>query len=360
MNWHKTLFPNSVLLCSVLSAQENTTLDALNQRLCKLENTVHHSANPSSLLAPGFFVQVDLLFWQAREDGLSYAIVADNPRGFDIFPRDFHVKEPEFEWDFGFRVGLGYGGRSDGWDVFAQWTRFVTDAEDKGSISSGKFFLPVWADPNFHPFPFEHITEAEAHWKLQFNEIDVRLGRGYCISKFLTARPFIGPSSVWIDQHYHIEYEKPAIFTIPTRKDHIHIHNAFFGIGASAGCELRFRFTRNLSLLTRGLGAIYAGRFEISRKEKLESILGNKFFKIKQDIHAGRAATALEMGLCWEHSIQNKYYVRAELCYDIHYFFKQNQMPRLIARPLTRTPTYFSDQGDLALQGGSFSVTVGF
>ena len=147
MNWPKMLFSSVVLTCSAASAQQKTTLSTLNERLCKLENKVHHTANPPSLLAPGPFVDVELLFWQAREDGLSYAIAASNPLMFDIFPKEFQIKELEFEWDFGFRLGLGYGGKSDGWDLFALWTRFLTDAEDKGSISSSQFFLPIWADP---------------------------------------------------------------------------------------------------------------------------------------------------------------------------------------------------------------------
>ncbi len=311
-------------------------------------------------MAPGFFIQADLLFWQARETGLSYAIIASNPLILEILPRNFDIKEPEFEWDFGFRLGVGYGGKSDGWDLFSLWTRFVTDAHDKGTISSDKFFLPIWGNPSFLAFPFEHITEAEAHWMLHFDEIDAGIGRGFYISKFLTMRPFAGPSAVWINQHYHIEYEKPAIRNLPIRRDRIHLKNDFFGIGARVGCELRFRFTRSLSLLTRGSGAIYAGHFEVQRKEKLDSILGDQFYKITQNIRAGRAATGLEMGFCWEHGIQNKYYVRAELCYDIQYFFKQNQMPRVLSKVMSTSPTYFSDQGDLTLHGGSFSVTFGF
>jgi len=230
-----------------------------------------------------------------------------------------------------------------------------------GTISSEKFFLPIWAHPNYNIHPLDHITEAEAHWMLHFNAIDAGVGRGFFISKYFTVRPFIGPSSVWIDQHYHLEYEKPPLLAgTPARKDRIHLTNDFFGIGARIGCELRFHLFQSLSLLTRGAGAIYAGHFEVRRKEKLESNLGNQFFKVTENIHAGRAATSLEMGLCWEHAMHHKRYIRAELCYDIQYFFKQNQMPRVISRVLDPSQTFLYDQGDLTLHGGSFSVTLGF
>jgi Legionella pneumophila major outer membrane protein precursor len=360
MKWHPWIFSSFLLFAGFACAEENAALENIDCRVTKLEKTFRRASNPPALLAPGFFFQADLLFWQARETGLSYAIVASEPVILELLPRNFYVKEPEFEWDFGFRVGLGYGLKSDGWDLFSLWTRFVTDAHDKGSISSDRFFLPIWADPNFTPLPFDQISEAEAHWTLHFNQIDAGVGRGFYFSKFFSIRPFIGPSAVWINQHYHIKYVKPAIAILPARTDHIHLENEFFGIGAAAGCDLSFRLTRAVSLFTRGTAAIYAGRFEVSRKENLESIFGGQKFHVSQVIHAGRPATALEMGLSWEHGIQKKYYVRAELCYDIHYFFKQNQMQRIISKAMSVSPTFLSDQGDLALHGGSFSVLFGF
>src|SRR5579862_9094699 len=355
---NRLLFSSFLLLTAAECAPD---LQNLNQRLDRLEKTFHHTGNSPALLAPGPYFQVDHLFWQARETGLPYAILANQPLILEVLPRQLTIKEPDFEWDFGFRLGIGYGLKRDGWDFFSQWTRFVTDAHDNGSISpsSSKFFLPIWAHPDFNFPAFDHITETEAHWMLQFNAIDAGLGRSFYISKYFVVRPFIGPSSVWIDQHYHIEYEKPPILARGhERTDHIHLKNAFFGIGARVGCELRFHFTKALSLLTRSAGAIYAWRFEVTRKEKFETILlGPQTYDVDQTIHAGRAATSLEMGFCWEHAMHNNRYVRVELCYDVHYFFKQNQMERVISKIMNPSLTFLSDQGDLSLHGGSFSFT---
>lgn len=342
--------------------QGTPPLERLNRRLNKLEKTMRRTANPSALLAPGPFAQVDLLFWQAREDGLSYAIIANQPSFLEITPKEFNIKEPQFEWDFAFRLGAGYGNKRDGFDLFAQWTRFFTDARDTGNnLSSGKFFLPIWAHPNFNGFPFDPISDTEAHWTLHFNEIDAGIGRSFYISKFFTVRPFVGPSSVSIDQKYKVKYKKPPISNIPERKDTVHLKNDFFGIGARAGCELRFHFIKGLSLMTRGSAAIYAGRFKVRRQEKFSSaVLGDQSFYIPQNIHLGRAATSLESGFCWEHGINHKAYIRAELCYDLEFFFKQNQMLRVISEVASPSGTFLADQGDLVLQGGSFSVTVGF
>jgi hypothetical protein len=356
---------NKLLLSSFLflsCAECTPALQNLKERLDHLEKTFHHTGNSPALLAPGPYFQVDLLFWQARETGLPYAIIANEPLILGVLPKKMTIKEPNFEWDFGFRLGAGYGLKRDGWDFFGQWTRFVTDAHDNGSISSSSFFLPIWAHPDFSTLPFDPITETKAHWMLQFNAIDAGLGRSFYISKYFVLRPFIGPSSIWIHQHYHIEYEMPSIPAGgPEYTDRIHLKNAFFGIGARVGCELRFHFTKALSLLTRGAGAIYAGRFEVTRTEKFNTtLLDPQTYDIDQPIHAGRAATSLEMGFCWEHALHHNRYVRIELCYDIHYFFKQNQMQRVISKTMSPSLTFLSDQGDLSLHGGSFSLTLGF
>jgi hypothetical protein len=354
------------LFCATLSlffqaqaAEQGAAIQNLDSRLTRLETELKHAANSPSLPVAGPFFQADLLFWQARENGLAYAVIASAPLVLDLLPSDFEIKEPEFEWDFGFRVGLGYGGKSDGWDIGAQWTRFFTDAHDLGTISSQKFFLPVWAHPNFNAFGFDPIRTTDAHWKLHFNKIDAGIGRGFYVTKYFTARPFAGPSAIWIHQHYHIEYDQLSLGPIPALNNKIHLRNAFFGIGVQVGCDLNFHLTRPLSLFTRGSGAIYAGHFEIRRKETFRS-LTNESFKLSHNLHAGRAAVALEMGFAWEHAMQDSYYIRAELCYDIHYFFKQNQMPRVISHAMSPLSTYFVDQGDLALHGGSFSVRLGF
>ncbi|HEY2811548.1 MAG TPA: Lpg1974 family pore-forming outer membrane protein [Rhabdochlamydiaceae bacterium] len=350
-------------LCSTAMgyAQKTPSVDSLNRRVAVLENDYKRAANPPLISSRSAFIEGDVLFWQARETGLEYLIDAVQPSS-SFLPKEFDIKAPEFEWDFGSRVGLGYNPGWDGCDLFVQWTRFFTDAHDNGLLTASpnqSFFSP-WSNPNFTIFPVAQIIEAEAHWKLHFDTIDLELGRAFFMTKFLVLRPFIGPSSIWINQRYKLEYEANGI--IARRrvfKDRIKLKNFFFGLGARAGGEMNFHFTTALSLMAKGALAIYAGKFDVDRKEKMQNTLNTTTFDIDDNFRAGRAATTLAMGFRWEHFTSKKWYVRAELCYDIQFFFKQNQFIRDMA-PFNKNSDFLSDKGDLSLHGGSFSLTLGF
>ncbi len=355
-----------LLLGSYLFAEEDSipeicTEEKLEERLCKIEHAFHSKVNPLATIAPTFFLIGDVLYWQARETGLAYAVTASDTVIGTLLPHDFEVSEPEFDWDFGFRVGFGYNAEKDGWDTSIVWTRLHTKAIDQGMLASGEFFLPLWSSPDFIVTPPMVITSTDAHWKLHFNELDWNLGKAYHPTKFLVMRPFIGPSAVRIEQEYHIKYRRAVL----TEEDHIHIENEFKGIGARAGCDLQFLLGREWSLMAKASAAIYSGYFDIDRDEDFESPFGKESFDIDQKIHVARPATSLSLGLNWEHKFLRRCaFFRANLSYDIQYFFKQNQMPRVIGKPFTSTvipfDTFIADQGDLNLHGGSFSLTYGF
>ena len=355
------LLANSLLWGEEEYTPEFCTPEYLEERLCKIEQTFNHKTNPSATIAPTFFVIGDVLYWQARETGLAYAVTCCDAAIGTLNPRDFDVSEPEFDWDFGFRVGLGYNCEKDGWDTSIEWTRLHTKAIDQGMLPPGEFFLPLWSHPNFIVTPPLRIMRTEAHWKLHFNEYDWNLGKAFHVAKFFVLRPFVGPSAVRIEQHYHIKYTR----AIDMEEDHIHLKNDFWGIGARAGCDVQFLLGREWSLMGKASAAIYSGRFKIDRDEEFESVFGEESFDTDQTIHISRPATSLSIGLNWEHKFLRRCaFFRANLSYDMQYFFKQNQFPRLIAKSFVDTPipndTYLADQGDLNLHGGSFSLTYGF
>ncbi len=43
---------------------------------------------------------------------------------------------------------------------------------------------------------------ALASWRLNFNTLDLSLGRNYFVGRFLSLHPYLGIRAVWIDQNY--------------------------------------------------------------------------------------------------------------------------------------------------------------
>lgn len=173
-------------------------------------NKITPSANPDVHRWADPYLTADFIWWKAVEQGLDYGF-----NGTTTFAHDADkgkLKHPKFSYEPGFKVGFGLKGRHDGWDFFAQYTRLVTDSDDtKSHINSDSDGdSQVQSNivvPEFNNFNSFWAEEAEAKWNLNFNVIDLELGRNFWISKRLTLRPFVGLKFDWTTQKFHVEYE---------------------------------------------------------------------------------------------------------------------------------------------------------
>lgn len=95
-------------------------------------------------LLPGHFAQQDAcnvtlsgsaLYWKAYEEGLDYAIKSSSGVSFID---EGNVKRMKFDWDWGFRLDLGYQIPHQKMDLDLIWTRYETD----GSTSTSPGFPP--------------------------------------------------------------------------------------------------------------------------------------------------------------------------------------------------------------------------
>ena len=76
-------------------------------------------------------VSLEGLYWNSHQDGMEYAInndifVPPTPTPAEIEQLnnliDAEYLNPDFNWEGGFRVGVGYNSTHDGWDLTAYWT----------------------------------------------------------------------------------------------------------------------------------------------------------------------------------------------------------------------------------------------
>ncbi|NGX46352.1 MAG: hypothetical protein K940chlam2_01542, partial [Chlamydiae bacterium] len=164
-----------------------------------------------------FVLTVAGFYWNAYQDGMEYAIDNQvvNPdvsggtnAGLNNLI-DASYKNPDFSWDFGFKLGIGYNTTHDGWDVGAVWTHFRTSSHThiEAEAADNHTLLPLWSAfaPSTGGGGVLWATDIESHWKLNIDLVDIDLGRQFWTSKYLTMRPHIGLRLAWIKQEYQIE-----------------------------------------------------------------------------------------------------------------------------------------------------------
>lgn len=348
------------LCASAESGKQRASIpESYDDRICAVEKRLDRGYNAPFQKGRGLLLSADALYWTARETGLAYALKVDNTTVLHTDELEYKVKQPEYDWDFGFRTSLGYSFQRDGWDLSLSWTHFFTHAEHQGSLAKSDGYIPIWASPNFLLLSYT-ADQAEAKWKLNFNQVDLLLGRGFYVGKYFIVRPFFGPSGLWIDQHYNLEYDRKQ--HIPG-SDHVKFKNAFKGVGLNAGCDLLFAFRHGWSIYGKAAGGLYYGDFEIKRKEKYVNMMGNPFqLSAKHHLRVGAPAIAVAMGFRWDHPFsKERYSFSAKLMWEHLLFFSQNQLFRFITPSSSSMgSSYVANQGDLTLQGGSFSLLFGF
>ncbi|MCB1106948.1 MAG: MOMP family protein [Chlamydiia bacterium] len=200
------------------------------------------------------FLTGDFIYWTVRQDGLLYAVsgagagVSGSVHGLD------------WNWDPGFKVGLGFNLPHDGWDLFAEYTWIHSDARDsteQAAVTSN--LIPYWVVSGSADF----LTRASANWDVHYNNLTLDLGRNAYLSQYMKLRLFAGLHTAWIDQDYKAEYT-----TIANAIHRLDLDQDFWGIGLRAGLNNSFQFTKDFSFFADLALSILWGQFDLSRLER--------------------------------------------------------------------------------------------
>ncbi|MBS0620688.1 MAG: hypothetical protein JSS61_04430 [Verrucomicrobia bacterium] len=279
---------------------------------------------PSCLIGTGFILETDVLYWQADVGGLTYAIEEESK-----------AKNPEFEWDFGFKLGLGYALAHDDWELLLRFTSLQThtDAHHDGAV-----FLPTWQLENGIP---SFVDDVTMHWRLHLGLLDTVLIRRLELARTLGVDVEFGARVGWIRQKFNLEYR-------PDPAEWIHTKNKFWGIGPYLNLGAEWRFAKRWNFFGRvGVSAL-AGEIYLHQAEATfdkEEILGihNTFWLVLPTLEG-------DMGVSWQTC-----HVRVALAWNQAVFFSQNQLMHL-----KNTGTFFSNQGDVGIHGVQLGATFYF
>ncbi len=313
------------------------------------------------------FLRGDFLYWYARETSLTYAqrftVKSTQPallpsqltESFIAFPKEYDSLNAK--WNPGLRIGLGFNGTCDGWDLSTDWTYYRNSSSKSSSAPfEGNLSFPIegqqalsnpWVDNAFFlvmpdtPFFNEKIS---ASWRLTFNQIDLTLGRKYWLSDCFSLRPFGALRGVWTATHFNVNgFFGPKTLTptdpmvdpsltnfIFNTKDKF--QNRYWGIGFLLGLEPNWHFSRCFSLYADLDAALVWGEFEGKKHEKYlntldfggiptiaqqvnNKIKGEKFTRMLPILDVG-------IGVRWEDTYCcNRYRIALNIGWEHHSLF---------------------------------------
>lgn len=313
------------------------------------------------------FLTADWLIWQANSSGLGYVIKDSEPSATTI--AHGYVKNPEFKYEFGFKIGLGCNLSHDGWDASLSWTWFRDRASSSISNDDGDdtlfttFISPTVVSATNVNGP-AIAQSASSHWHLRLDLLDIEMGREFYTGKWLTLRPFFGLRSAWVRQKYHVDYDNVSTLFFSSgifSEYDIHMTNDYWGFGPRIGLNGHWGFGDGWSLYgNAGISLLY-GFFHLNHEEDSTSTAGvvTEQKHVRNSFHSGKAITDLELGVQWDYMFFNdSFHLGLHAGWQQQLFFSQNQFMRFTNG--VEQGQFFQNQGDLAFQGWSIGARLDF
>ncbi len=290
-------------------------------------------------------------YWNAHQDGMEYAIDnhIENPGSSlqNVLQLnnviDAQYKTPDFNWNFGFKVGIGYNTTCDGWDFGVTWTRYRGDAKDhiEAEVDDNHTLVPLWSA--FAPAGGEvtFATDIQSFWRLKLNLFDIELGREFWTSKYLCIRPHIGLRVAFLDQNFELQHKGgswSARTVFPQQEalnNRVDLDNDFKGVGVRAGFNSLWHFGCGWGVYGDLATSIVYGKFSVDHDEQNRFAEGffskTKILEAEDSFRASRAMLDLGLGVQWSGMICScQYGLTIKLGWEQHLFFHQNQLWRVV------------------------------
>lgn len=356
----------------------------------------------------GVEVYGDYLYWKVTEDQLQYAAIIDvtatgigsatsvlsTPAApaLAALPATFSAAanvntiEPNFDYNSGFRVGLGYNfGCCSNWSVNAEYTRLHftrnsgvagvftgTDSVITGSTASVAYpvnmpiisVLAGLTSGGDSIFP----TFIENEFRFRYDTVDLQLG----VTKYngcFSARPYIGGKGAWIRQNSDTNYlglfavsdgvDEPIIASLNRKND-------FKGGGLEIGIDSALKLWGNIALTGGFQAALLYGRFNV---ESVPSVIitgtptldvADVSVTINRLNHNDRIRPMVDtyVGLGWDTCFCNRYIFEVGAAWELQYWWNQWQASGSIEEYILDFGN--APQGDLMLQGLTVFASITF
>lgn len=364
----KSLFLSALALSPLLMAEEDPckTIECcqLAYPSCRFET--HCGFNT--------YVTLEGLYWVAKENGLIIAqegVPAPGAQTGDVPPTSYNFRgnilRIDPDWDWGFRLGVGYNLCFDEWDVKATWTSYRTNKDAKFQSDGSTYALNLWGHSDVSSSSASSLIKS--HFDFKYDTLDFEWGRAFGAGQCFCLRPYFGIRAGWIDQTL-TDFNQVALENRPGQSlsTDLKALSDFTGAGLRFGLDGRFDLLCDLSLFGIASYSLVYGSFDASFKESVNGDNPNSGLPAVQDLiiadaqdcfHMGTSSLQLGLGIQWNRGFCcDRYRFGLHLSWEQNLWFQLNQMNHF--QHEFKEGVLFQENGNLSLQGISFGARFDF
>ena len=292
-----------------ISAESEIRMRSLENRINILEEargcrvfSDMYSAEPRVEDGLDISLTASFIYWTARLDGWTYAKSGLGNLTTHTNPCKGCVKQLDWDFDPGFKVGMGWNLCHGEWDMLLQYTWFYTTAGSRShsnDLNPGFIIFPSMLNGTTLTNP---LKKAKAHWSLHYQTGDLELGHNFYVNSCLKLRPFIGIKGTWQEQDYAVHFTSVE-FPLNTIESTFNFHSKhdhdIWGIGMRAGINSAYQFNNYFSVYGNfSLTGIWLD-YDVNRKDTFcESCTEEiKTVNVCNDAHLVKPVIEFEIGL---------------------------------------------------------------
>lgn len=293
----------------------------------------------------GPYLEAAYLYWHSSIEDVS---VTSNIQPISTNQTKETIKQINYKYDSGFKLGLGYNLSYDSWDIFANWTRLHTHPSSSWSSTTQSLSTSLLA-----PFASSALVSNSAHsrWSLHFDTVDLELGRHLFLGRNLAIRPYVGLKGAWVTSTLHTSYN--GINNLVFNSADVFLRDRNQGIGLRFGMQGRWDlWCSDFAILGNIAGAVLWNNMKVKNTTNafnLDGTLGGG----SKNAHYRTLKPLVEcfIGLDWGSCFCRKYYLNVAAGYEMQFWWDYN----IFFAQFRNTTMY-----DLRLHGLTTTITVDF
>lgn len=211
------------------------------------------------------YVTADFILWEAQQGNLDFAQTgeASSSAGQSSLSEG-STYHPTYQYNPGFRAGLGIGMDHDGWGLYVDYTWYHQNSNATRVNHTPGATGIMTPTANFALAPTS-LNYASGDWTLRMNYLDLELSRNSYVSRSLAIKTFAGLKASWQNQNFDVIYRSTPSRSI-TQQYNLKQHMKAFGIGFRAGMNSEWQITPSWSIFANFAGSLLSSRFKANDK----------------------------------------------------------------------------------------------
>jgi hypothetical protein len=302
---------------------------------------------PASILidaAWDFHTNVAFIYWYSSQDALDVAYSAPTLAGVAG-----QVLYPVFQYEPGFKVGLGIDTHSDDWTINLEYT-WLYQSESSTTISPSGYSAANWFAPSGSTLGLFAVVGSI--WGFHLDILDLMLGRPFYQGRNVTFSPSFGIRGLTLHQGLGVTMAK-SLTGSPTATYTGHSHS--WAVGPKAAVNTHWMIWKGFRIESLvGASLLYTNYLTINNSQ-VQGL--NSTSSDEKNTSALRPILDMGLGLGYgAYVFKNKFYLDLTARYDFSQYWAQNVI-RTYASQLGGTG---NDIGDLRMHGLTLDLRCDF